>query len=84
MAGLEGTVYRLHQENTQLRATYEVLFSWNMLVEYRSRIHELTISLRFQGVILRFIRLEVSMKNVYIVNQFQATFAQEEGRGNIR
>jgi hypothetical protein len=24
VAGLEGTVFRLHQENTQLRATYEV------------------------------------------------------------
>jgi hypothetical protein len=31
----------------------------------RSRIHERTISLRFLGIILRVLRLEVSVYNVY-------------------
>jgi hypothetical protein len=33
---------------------------------------------RFLGIILRVLRLEVSVCNVYITNQFQTTFAQEE------
>ncbi len=37
-------------------------------------VHEHTISLRFLGIILRVFRLEVSASNVYIANQFQATF----------
>jgi hypothetical protein len=41
-----------------------------------SRIHERTISLRFIGIILRVLRLEVSVCNVYITNQFQTTFDQ--------
>ncbi len=36
----------------------------------RSLIHERTISLRFLGIILRVLRLEVSVYNVYIPNQF--------------
>ncbi len=36
----------------------------------RSRIHERTISLRFLGIMLRVLRLEVN-----IANQFQPTFA---------
>jgi hypothetical protein len=40
---------------------------------YRSRIHERTNSLRFMGIIWRVLRLEVSVYNVYITNQFQAT-----------
>jgi hypothetical protein len=44
----------------------------------RCRIHERTISLRFLGIILRVLRLEVS---VYITNQFITTFAQD-GRGS--
>ena len=32
------------------------------------------ISLRFLGLILRFLRLEFSLYNVYITNQFQTTF----------
>jgi hypothetical protein len=35
----------------------------------RSRIHERTISLRFHGIILRVLRLEISMINVYITLQ---------------
>jgi hypothetical protein len=35
--------------------------------------------LRFLGIKLRVLRLEVSMYNVYITNQFQPTFAQEGG-----
>jgi hypothetical protein len=45
----------------------------------RSRIHERTISARFLGIILRVLRLEVSVYKVYIANQFQTTFAQEGG-----
>jgi hypothetical protein len=47
----------------------------------RSRIHEHTISLRFLGIILRVLRLEVSVYNVYIANQFQTTFARGAGVG---
>jgi hypothetical protein len=42
---------------------------------YKSRIHESTISLRFLGIILRVLRLEVFVYNVYIANLFQTTFA---------
>jgi hypothetical protein len=34
--------------------------------------------LKFLGIILRILRLEDSVHNVYITNQFQITFAQEE------
>ncbi len=44
-----------------------------------SRIHERTISLRFLGIILRVLRLEVSIYNVYITNQSQTTFAEGGG-----
>jgi hypothetical protein len=47
--------------------------------EYRSRIHERTISLRFLGIILRVLRLEVSVYNAYITNQFQTTFSRGGG-----
>jgi hypothetical protein len=33
------------------------------------------------GIILRVLRLEVSVYNVYITNQFQTTFAQGGGGG---
>jgi hypothetical protein len=36
--------------------------------------------LRFLGIILRVLRLEVSVYNVYITNQFKTTIAQG-GRG---
>ncbi len=39
------------------------------------QIHERTISLRFLDIILRVLRLEVSVYNVNITNQFQTTFA---------
>ncbi len=42
----------------------------------RSRIHEHTISLRFPGIILRVLRLEISVYNDYIENQLQTTFAR--------
>ncbi len=35
--------------------------------------------MRFLGIILRVLRLKVSVYNVYITNQFQATFAQRGG-----
>jgi hypothetical protein len=52
--------------------------------ESRSRIHEPTILLRFLGIILRVLRLEVSVFNVYITNQFQTTFARVGGGGGGR
>jgi hypothetical protein len=42
---------------------------WHSLQD-RSRIHERAVSLRFLGIILRGLRLEVSVYNVYITNQF--------------
>jgi hypothetical protein len=52
----------------------------------RSRIHERTISLRFPDIILRVLRLEVSVYNVYITNQFQTLllFFWGGGGGKIR
>jgi hypothetical protein len=38
-----------------------------------------TESLRFLGIILRVLRLEVSVYNVYITNQFKATFVRGGG-----
>jgi hypothetical protein len=38
--------------------------------------------LRFLGIILRVLRPEVSVYNVYSTNQFQTTFAQ--GRGEVK
>ncbi len=46
----------------------------------RSRIYERTISLKFLGIILRVLRLEVSVNRVYITNQLQ-TFARGGGVG---
>jgi hypothetical protein len=37
--------------------------------------------LRFLGIILRVLRLEVSVYNVYITNPFQTTVAQGGGGG---
>jgi hypothetical protein len=47
----------------------------------RSRIHERTILLRFMGIIMRVLRLEVSIYNDYIINQFQTTFGWDGGGG---
>jgi hypothetical protein len=52
----------------------------NCSVSNGSHIHECTISLKFLGTSFRVLRLEVSVNNVYITNQFQTTFAQG-GRG---
>ncbi len=41
-----------------------------------SRTHERTVSLRFLGIILKVLRLEVSVYNVHITNQFQAALLQ--------
>jgi hypothetical protein len=48
----------------------------------RSRIHKRTISLRFLGIILRVLRFEVSVCNVYITNQFQTTLLKGWGGGS--
>ncbi len=52
---------------------------------YWSQIHERTISLRFLGIILRVLRLEFSVYNVYvyITNQCPITFSSG-GREEIR
>jgi hypothetical protein len=50
----------------------------------RSQIHERTISLRFLGIILRVLRLEVSVYNVYITNLVQTTFAHWKGGGGSK
>jgi hypothetical protein len=52
------------------------------MLEYlsRSRINEPTVLMRFLGIILRVLRLQVSVYNVYITNQFQPAFTQG-GRG---
>jgi hypothetical protein len=50
--------------------------------EYRSQIHEPTVSLRFLGIILRrVLRLEVSVYIVNITNQFNPLFNGEGGGG---
>jgi hypothetical protein len=49
---------------------------------FRNRIHERTISLRFLGTILKVLRLEVSVFNVYITTQFQTTFTHVRGTVN--
>jgi hypothetical protein len=49
------------------------------LIDSRSRILERTILLRFLGIILRVLRLEVTLFSVYITNQFQTTFAHGGG-----
>ncbi len=46
-----------------------------------AQIYELTSSLRFMDIILRVLRLEVSINNVYITNQFQTNF---EGGGGVQ
>ncbi len=48
-----------------------------------SRIHKCTISLRFPGITLRDSKLEISVYTVYIVNQFQTTFARGGGGGCV-
>jgi hypothetical protein len=45
--------------------------NFRLLIISRSRIHERTISLRFLGIILRVLRLEVSVSNVYITTSFK-------------
>ncbi len=49
--------------------------------ESRSQIHERTISFRCLGIILRVLRPEVSVYNVYITDQFQTPFARGGGGG---
>ncbi len=53
--------------------------SFLALIFLRSRIHESTISLRFLGIILRVLILEVSVYNAYITNELQTTFARGWG-----
>jgi hypothetical protein len=53
-----------------------------LLQKDRSRIHERIISLKFPGIILGVLKIEISVYNVDIKNQFQTTFAQgARGRG---
>ncbi len=59
----------------------ENILNYTQAESIRSQIHERTISLRFLGIILRFLRLEVSVYNVYVTNQFQTTFCSGGGGG---
>ncbi len=47
----------------------------------RDCIRERKISLKVLGIILRALRLEVSVYNVYITNKFQPTFSRGVGGG---
>jgi hypothetical protein len=49
-------------------------------MQIRSRIHEHAISLRFLGKILKVLRLEIFVYNVYTTKQFQTPFAQGGGK----
>ncbi len=67
---------------------YHVIIYWNICAymltstsKTVAKIHERTISLRFLGTILRVLRLDVSVYNVYVTNQFQTTFALGGGGG---
>jgi hypothetical protein len=62
-------------------AKTETVQKSTLLWKVRSRIREHTISLRFLGITLRVIRLEVSVYNVYITHQIQTTFTQGGGGG---
>jgi hypothetical protein len=46
-----------------------------------NQIHEQTIPLRFLGIILRVLRLEVSVYNFFITNQIQTSFTPGGGGG---
>ena len=66
--------------------THEVTARWKLYIlsthiKHRSRIHERKILLRFLDIILRVLRLEVSVYNVHITNKFQTTFA---GGGGVK
>jgi hypothetical protein len=50
-------------------------------IPYRSQIHECAISLRFLGAILKVLRLEVSVYNVYNTNQFNPLLLGGGGGG---
>jgi hypothetical protein len=50
----------------------------------RSGIHERTISLRFLGIIWRFLRLEVSIYNVSLQTSFKPLLLKGGGGGKIR
>ncbi len=58
-----------------LQLMYSTVFSW----QYRSWIHERTISLKFLSIILRVLRFEVSIHTVYITNQFQTPLLLKGG-----
>jgi hypothetical protein len=50
--------------------------------ETRNRIHERTISLRVLGIILRVLRLEVSVSNVDLTNNFKPLLLPRGGGVN--
>jgi hypothetical protein len=50
-------------------------------MQFRSRIHERTILLRFLGIIVRVLKHEVSVHNVYITSQFQKPLLLKGGVG---
>ncbi len=63
-----------------LDSTFNVMFIKG--ARWLWAFHERTLSLKFLNIILRVLRLEVSVYNVYNTNQFQATFTQ--GGGGVK
>ncbi len=69
---------------------YRILFAPDQNVKYtpfrinkEAEFTKRTISFRFLGIILRVLRLEVSVYNVFTTNELQTTFARRGGGGVI-
>jgi hypothetical protein len=76
-----GTAYFYFKSATRQLTVYTKHYTCLQFLLDRSRIHEHTVSLKFLGIILRVLRLEVSVLNVYTTNYFQTIFAQRGRRG---
>jgi len=68
-------------EYCKCRHIIALYFSVHIFSHLKPKIRERTISLRFLGIILGVLRLEVSVYYVYIAKQFQTTFVGGEGEG---
>jgi hypothetical protein len=75
-----GTSVQYRQDTLQSRV-HKIEGKIDMRTEADSL--ERTISVRFLGIFLRVLRLEVCLYNVYITNQFQATFDQRRGSKSL-
>jgi hypothetical protein len=79
------TVSRLENAGNVIQlstATWKSFYKAKQSPATRSRIHDCTILLMFLGIILRVLRLEVSVYKICSTNQFQTTFAQRGGGSN--